>query len=81
MPLTLAARVLAPIVKATVAPASLVPVMVLPTSAALMMLSVATVLMTGAATVESSTHCTGFTAAALTLAALSVWRTWIALIA
>ena len=49
MPDTVAARTLPPMLRATVAPDSLLPVMVLPTSAALMMSSVATVLMTGEA--------------------------------
>ena len=48
MPVTVAARVLPPIVKATEAPASFVPVMVVLCSLALMMSSVATALMVGA---------------------------------
>ena len=52
----MAARVLPPMLSATVAPASLVPVRVLVTSAALTMSSVATKLITGAAGTSVSTE-------------------------
>ena len=55
MPVTVAARVLPPIVKATEAPASFVPVMVVVCSLALMMSSVATALMMGAVGAAVST--------------------------
>ena len=55
MPLTVAARELPPRLSATVAPASLVPVRVLVTSAALTMSSVATTLIAGAAGTSVST--------------------------
>ena len=48
LPLTVATRLVPPMLTDTVAPASLVPLMLLPTSKVLTMLSVATVLMTGA---------------------------------
>ena len=55
MPDTVAARTLPPMLRATVAPASLLPVMVLPTSAALMMSSVATALISGGSAMVSTT--------------------------
>ena len=74
VPLTAAARVLPPIDKATLAPASLLPVMVLATSAALMMLSLATTLIESARGAAVSTMMARVLAA-LVLPLASVWVT------